>query len=317
VPVELLQGTLDLLIPPAIWIPADLLHQDILSSMKRRATVVLLEVVVAAAAFAQDGSRLTFEVASVRYAGSGDDGGLAVLRGGPGTDDPETIIWQRQPLSRLLVVAFHVDFDEITGPDWLGNMFYDVAAKVPRGTTKDQVRRMWQDLLAERFHLVSHFIKKDFPVYELSVDRNGPKLRKSGTGRWATDPRFAVPTAGAKMAIAGGPPRDLLLTFRNCSIAEFAQHIGWPLGTLRAGGWTPARVLDRTGVDGDYDFTMEFAGYWGPGGTDLRPLPDGQTDNAPGLFDALREQLGLKLDQRKAPLDVLVVDHLDKTPNGN
>jgi uncharacterized protein (TIGR03435 family) len=290
----------------------------ILSSMRLRATAALLEVVVATASFAQDGSRLTFEVASVRYAGSGELDGRSALRGGPGTDDPETITWKRQPLSRLLVVAFDVDFDQISGPEWLGSTFYDVAAKVPRGATKDQVRVMWQELLAERFHLVYHRIKKDFPVYELSVDRNGPKLRKAGTGPWPTDPRFAVPAAGAKMAIRNEPPRDRLLTFRNCSMADFAQLVGWPLGTLATtGGLTPGRVLDRTGIDGEYDFTVEFAGYWSPGGTDLKPLPDGQTDNAPGLFDAVREQLGLRLDERKAPLDVIVVDHADKTPTEN
>jgi uncharacterized protein (TIGR03435 family) len=62
---------------------------------------------------------------------------------------------------------------------------------------------------------------------------------------------------------------------------------------------------------------VEFAGYWSPGGTDLKPLPDGQTDNAPDLFDAVREQLGLRLDEKKAPLDVIVVDHADKTPTEN
>lgn len=283
--------------------------------MKWCATAVVL---VAGAAFAQDNSSPAFEVASVRYAGSGAvDGRIAVLNGGPGTDDPETITWRRQPLSRLLVTAFGVDFDQISGPDWLGSTFYDVAAKVPRDATKEQVRLMWQALLVERFHLVSHFTKRDFPVYELSVDRKGPKLRKAGTGPWPTDPRFATPASGAKMAISGAPPRNVLLTFRNCSMAELAQRIGWPLGTLQTNAFTPARVIDRTGLDGEYDFTMEFAGAWGSGGADLKPLPDGQTDTASGLVDAVREQLGLRLEEKKAALDVVVIDRLDKVPTEN
>jgi len=76
-------------------------------------------------------------------------------------------------------------------------------------------------------------------------------------------------------------------------------------------------VLDRTGLDGRYDFTLEFAGFRGPGGVFPLALADGESDTASTLVDALREQLGFKLDEKKTPLDVIVVDRVDKLPNDN
>ncbi len=70
-------------------------------------------------------------------------------------------------------------------------------------------------------------------------------------------------------------------------------------------------------MSGTYDFTFEFAGFMGPGGAFPPPLPDGETDTAPYLFNALRQQLGLTIEERKRPLDVLVVDHADKLPTDN
>jgi uncharacterized protein (TIGR03435 family) len=101
-------------------------------------------------------------------------------------------------------------------------------------------------------------------------------------------------------------------------MAELVQRLAWPLGTLgKSGGLTVGRVIDKTGLDGLYDFTLEYAGGWGPGGADPRPLPDGQSDTASTFFDAIRQQLGLQLKESKAPLDVLVVDHMDKVPTAN
>ena len=86
---------------------------------------------------------------------------------------PERITYQRLSLARLLITAYGLDYDQISGPAWLGTELYTVVAKVPPGSTKEQVKLMWQDLLAERFHLKTHLIKKDFPVYELSVAKVG------------------------------------------------------------------------------------------------------------------------------------------------
>lgn len=147
----------------------------------RRLILFLLLLAGSDTAVAQNPGSLRFEVASVKPAGPERDG-PAVYRVGPGTDDPERITFERQSMLRLLAVAYGVDWDQISGPPWLGTEYYAIDAKVPPGTTKEQVKLMWQSLLAERFNLKIHFATKDVSVYELSVAKNGPKLRKSGEG---------------------------------------------------------------------------------------------------------------------------------------
>ncbi len=87
------------------------------------------------------------------------------------------------------------------------------------------------------------------------------------------------------------------------------------LGDL--GGIANARIIDKTGLDGRYDFTLEYDGSVGARGAFYPPLPEGTLGSAPPLPDAVREQLGLKLDEKKAKVDVLVVDRFDKIPTGN
>jgi len=153
-------------------------------------------------------SPMKFEVASVRPAVRDEDA-PSFTRGGPGTSDPERITYQRQSLLRLLNVAYGLDFDQISGPDWIGRELYTIIAQVPPRATKGQVKLMWQQLLAERFHLKSHMIKKDFPVYELSVAKGGPKFHKSGEGPVKQETGFPVPRAGQKRGISVVPHETL------------------------------------------------------------------------------------------------------------
>jgi uncharacterized protein (TIGR03435 family) len=281
------------------------------------ALLVSLSALMSATALAQPPRTIKFEVASVKPAARDKDA-PSVMQGGPGTSDPERIVYQRQSLSRLLCVAYGIDFDQISGPSWLSTELYTVTAKVPPDATKEDLRLMWQDLLAERFHLKAHVIQKDFPVYELSVAKGGPKLQKSGEGPVKEEPGFPVPRAGEKWALSIAPPRNTRQTFRDYSMAELVQQLRWPLGaTAGTGTVAMGRIIDKTGLDGRYDFTLEFAGYRAPGGAFPPPLADGQTDTAPPLFDAVRQQLGLTLEQKKAPLDVLVVDSVDRAPAEN
>jgi uncharacterized protein (TIGR03435 family) len=292
-----------------------------LTAAKAAAAFLFVAAVESDSAIAQDSGSFKFEVASVkpaRQGGPGDDDIPSFMRGGPGTDDPGQITFQRQNLLRLITVAYGFDYDQISGPTWIGKELYTVVAKVPPGTTKEQVKLMWQNLLIERFQLKAHMVKGDFSVYQLSVAKGGPKLRKSGEGPAKEEPGFPVLAAGQKwgMSVAA---RNTRMTFRNYSMTEFAQQLRWPLSThFEAwGALALGRVVDKTGLDGQYDFTFEFAGRRGPGGAFPPPLPEGEVETAPGMFDALRQQLGLVLEEKKAPLDVLVVDHVDRVPTEN
>jgi uncharacterized protein (TIGR03435 family) len=277
----------------------------------------LFFLAAAVCATAQTTGDLKFEVASVKPAGPEHDG-PSVYRVGPGTDDPERIML-RQSMLRLLGVATGFDWDQISAPQWVSTEIYEVNAKVPPGTTKEQVKVMWQNLLAERFHLKFHFITKDFPVYELTVAKNGPKLRKSGAG-FVVEAGFPVPAAGSRHGLSLAPVRNVRQTFLGYSMAEFCQQLAWHVAAENQSGYvgymSVGRVVDKTGLPGAFDFTMEYAGRF-QSGAYPPPLPDGETDTAPFLFDALRQQLGLQLEEKKEKLPVLVVDHVDRVPAEN
>jgi uncharacterized protein (TIGR03435 family) len=276
-----------------------------------------------------------FELASVRPAGPDRDAASS-MRGGPGTSDPERITYERVSLLRLLSIAYGsatnnvltasnapsgLSWEQIVGPAWIASEQYSIAAKLPPGTTIEQVRLMWQGLLAERFNLKVHFTTNDFPVYELLVAQGGPKLRKAG-GPERQAPGFPVLRPGDKRGISVVPPRTVRLTFRDYSIKEFLEQLAFPLSSEGASGYEGylaiAKVSDKTGLDGLYDFTFEFAGRWGSaGGAFLPPLPNGETGTASDLFSALQQQLGLRLEEKKTNLPVLVVDHVDRVPTEN
>jgi uncharacterized protein (TIGR03435 family) len=258
-----------------------------------------------------------FELASVRRSGPPELGDSSSRHGGPGTADPENITYHRMAMVLFISEAYGVDYDQIFCPEWVGADNYEVKVKVPPGTSKEQLRLMWQDLLAERFHLKIHVERRPFPIYELSLAKGGVKFKPAGTNSIAPDPGFLEPAPGMKYAFKTSP-RNVKMICRGCSMADLALRLAWPLGTFTdSGGVTGARISDKTGLDGLYDFKLEFAGTNRPGGTLLPPLPDGQFDSAPPFFDAIREQLGLNLIEKKGLLDAVVVDHADKIPTEN
>ncbi|HTX33395.1 MAG TPA: TIGR03435 family protein [Bryobacteraceae bacterium] len=271
-----------------------------------------------------------FEVVSVKPAPQ-EPAGPTRGRGGPGTSDPGRITEPYTSLLRLIHGAYSpggagdplhsLDWDQISGPAWLSTEHYAIDAKLPPETTREDLRLMWQALLAERFHLQVHFTTRDFTVYELVVAKYGPKLRKTGEVPDKPPPGFPVVPPGAHRAMGQAPPRTIRYSFRDYPISDFVQLLAWPLteegAQMYAGAFTVAKVLDKTGLDGRYDFTFEFAGYMYAGGAYPRPLPDGRADTAPALFEALQQQLGLRLERTRAKLNVLVVDHVDKVPTPN
>ena len=142
----------------------------------------------ALAASAQTPQSPSFEVASVKSAApDGLDGPMAVIkgpaeeqmrfRGGPGSNDPGRIDYVGVTLKMLLKRAYDVSADQIVGPDWLDTERYDIVAKLPTGTGREQLPLMLQELLAERFQISLHRETKTLAVYSLTVAKNGPKLQ--------------------------------------------------------------------------------------------------------------------------------------------
>ncbi len=178
------------------------------------------------------------------------------------------------------------------GPAWMTTDMWDFVAKLPSGAPRDQeslyraTEQMLRTFLATEFKLKTHFVKKDYPVYNLVVAKGGLKLKPSETTE-----RGARPLPGG-------------IEFHHETLEEFASFLFCP-NCYRQAADRP--VFDKTGLTGYYDITL----HWAPAGT--------QTDASelgPSIFTALEEQLGLKLQPQKAPADFLVIDQAERpTPN--
>ncbi len=299
---------------------------------------------------AQDSS-FNFEVASVKPSGPAPatrNGDAMRLIGGPGSPDPEHLRYSRASMLRLLATSFLIQADQIAGPDWVktedGPDRFDIAANVPAGATREQMAAMMLNLLKERFHLAWHVEKKDFDVFELVVARNGSKLKAAEIpGTLPELPEgplninrgsdgFPILPAGSTMgegATADGhgsmylglqalngfqfvPPLGSRMpgmgltrfTLRNVTIK---QLIGFALRYMDS-----SHVMDRTGLTGNYDVKVAF-------GTGTRPgaSTDDASEPSPDVLNAFEKQLGLKFQKARAPLDVIVVDRIDKVPTDN
>jgi uncharacterized protein (TIGR03435 family) len=306
-----------------------------------------------AAAISADGP--TFEVASVKLAGR-DVPQPWTITGGPGTDDPGRFHAARIDMMSLLSRAFDVSTDQISGPAWIrdfvsGN-YYSVDAVIPPGATKDQFHQMLQDLLVKRYHLVFHREKRDFPGYELVVDKGGPKFKE--VTPTPVDPNAPPPDTRAMLSAPKGadgfPDYTGSRVFSQINsrtggtrtkyyertMEQFVSNLGFLIGSSQGKSVNDAylqpRVVDKTGLTGTYTFVLE---YYSAGLTNLAAslaatLPPAESgaqspaaasdpgDGLPNIFTAIQKQLGLRLDKVAAvSLDVIVVDSVDKVPTAN
>jgi uncharacterized protein (TIGR03435 family) len=261
----------------------------------------------------------TFEVASVKR--SGPDS-VRMSNGGPGTRDPELYTFKRAVLRDLVFNAYGLDFyrEQVAGPGWIDSEPYDVATRIPPGTTKDQFRLMLQGLLAERFKLQVHRESRVLPVYTLVVAKGGPKLTPSNVspGSVAAPPAASQDKDGFPVLPAG----------RAGMAASYSFGPSGPIAHWRAQGQTMAAfarmlsssslnagrpVIDKTGLDGKYDFTLAY------------DIPQRAEDGANpvasdpqlSIADAVEQQLGLRLIDTKQALDVIVVDRAERVPAEN
>ncbi len=254
-----------------------------------------------------------FEAASVKPSGPQS---VRNSDGGPGTRNPERFLFTGAVLRDLLFSAYGLDNyqQQISGPGWIDTEKYDIVVKIPPGATKEQFQQMLRSLLTERFRLVVHHETKLLPVYELVVGKNGTKLKES-----AEDPNAVAPGAGAPPVV--DHDRDgfpVLPAGRPGLISSFGPgpHSRWRASQQRISALTRSLgfptaagrfVIDKTGLTGKYDFTLEYDMQGGP------------PDDNPNLtiFDAVQQQLGLRLVDAKAPFDVVVVDRAERVPGQN
>jgi len=248
----------------------------------------------------------TFEVASVKPASPYKGGPIHIgTTGGPGTDDPTRLTFSNATLTMVLQRAFDLrDTEKINGPGWLNVDMYDIAATLPPSATKDQMRTMLQNLLAERFHMVWHREKQSLPAYVL--------VARKGRVRLAA-PKDSSSRASHKENTL---PGIRTITCGNCTVGEFVTMLGNPEGRF---------VFDETGLTGTYDFALTYEPVYdckgctlgGPDGASPPPLPPPLDQAPPVLSVALDQQLGLKLEKKQMPLDVIVIDRVDRVPVQN
>jgi len=209
--------------------------------------------------------------------------------------------------SLLYVVKFafgtYEDYRIVGAPKWLDSTTYDISAKIdattmdalkklPRDQRNRALEQMLQDLLAERFQFAAHRETKELPVYFLVIGKNGPKL-----------PEAKPDPSGPNNAHWSGPGMKdgiVALTAHNMTTQDLANYLKGP---------TSRTVLDKTGLTGTYEFTLRYTPD-----TAAQPQPGGA--DAPFLFTALQEELGLKLEPGKGPVEIIVIDHIER-PSGN
>lgn len=200
------------------------------------------------------------------------------------------------PLKLYLTAAFQVDSEQIAGPAWLDTERYELNAKAPKPSTLEELHIMLQNLLIERMKLRYHIERKEMPAYVLSVVKRGPKnltLHPDARGSDFSLERTVEQLIHVKWT-AHCAPMSLLTSWLD-------QEVHTP-------------VVDNTGLQGCWDFQMTF--LIGPA-----PVPGKETQmingvpvdtSGPRIFDALEEQLGLKLESKRAPVDTMVVDYAEQ-----
>lgn len=332
-------------------------------SGKRRATrfsAVLLGLALAVAV-APAQTKPTFEVASIRPTSMDMAQLAAQARSGQMPRVGAHIDGGRAEyvfvsLKELIVLAYKVKPYQITGPDWISNQRFDIAAKLPDGASRDDVPAMLQSLLEERFKLVLHRETKEHPVLALVVGKGGPKLKESPEAPKPIDPNAPLAsgerqvdgpdgpmrmtvnrgTGGATMNMGnkgtityGMDPatRSLKVEGSGVTMSGFADML---TGLSMAGGGL--QVKDMTGLTGYYQVAISFAmedlinmarsqGFAVPNraGDASGPALPGDAASTPAgstLFDAVHS-MGLSLESRKAMVEQLVIDQVEKTPTAN
>jgi uncharacterized protein (TIGR03435 family) len=242
---------------------------------------LMVLLLAAGVVFAQ---RPTYEAAEIKVNTSGSEGDSS--KGTLGQ-----LLMHNMTLKSLIERAYTVNPYQVLGADWLGNVRFDIAAKYPADTQPGDRDLMLRTLLEDRLMLGAHRETREMPGYVLGVVKSGFKLKPvgPGPGDWSSH---------------GGAVRTLTAT--KLSMKDFTKFLTRNLGQT---------VADKTGVDGVYDFEIK----WSRDDLDIAVAAPATGEHvhpseAPSLFKVLQDQLGLKLQPQKVPVEVIVVDHAERSP---
>ena len=213
------------------------------------------------------------------------------------------------PLKELMVLAWRIQPYQISGgPPWIASERFDISAKPEHTPNDGELQLMLQGMLADRFQLITHRETRELTVYALVLARKdgklGPKLTEAKEGG-CTMPDFTRPPAQPPVRNCGQQmmsPRSLSAVA--APISQIVPALARMLGRT---------VIDKTGLIGKYDISLE----WTPDESQMAMLPPDApkptSDGAgPSIFTAIQEQLGLKLEAQKGPVEILVIDRVEK-----
>jgi len=247
----------------------------------------------ATAAFGQsaDAPAPAFDVASVKVSQPGTAGGPR--RRENIQVSPGTVTMRNVNLKSSIRWAWHVSEYQVTGPDWLDSERYEIAGKAAGPATEEQLRLMTQTLLRERFKLALHCQTKDFAVYVLVAGKNGPKVHES-----TTEGETSIETNQKQMSVS----------VQRAPVSQLVEMLS---NVLRA------PVIDMTGLKGRYDVSLNVAKYAADMAAPGKSVESTPMDPQALIALVLQGELGLKLEAKKMPLDLLIVDHAEKVPVEN
>ena len=252
-------------------------------------------------------------------------------------------------LADLIQAAYKVKNYQVSGPDWMKEQRFDILAKMPDGASKDDVPAMLQALLAERFKLTIHREDKEHPVYALVVGKGGPKLKESppdseavpekepqgGTVIEAGDQKVRVTQDGkGGTVVHGGPNGNVHATMSNGVMHMEQDKVTLATLAEMLSRFVDRPVVDMTGLKGNFDITLDLTmqdmmnaaraagvalpmpGGAASGAASSKPSDAASDPGESSIFTTI-QQLGLKLEARKLPVETIMVDHLEKLPTEN
>lgn len=266
---------------------------------------------------------LRFEVASVKLAAPGPAVPGPRSSGIPGPDNKDPGRFRaRLNLLNLILTAWDIPVYRMADPDDRFTLQVQIEAKMPVDTTREQFDVMLQNLLADRFGLKVHWASRQIDMYHLLAAKGGPKLKlaapDSPEGANDASPKgnpfpprvgpdgFPIPPAGNGLWMGGTASGKMALRGHNETGAEMAKTIG-----VRS---LDGPMTDATGLTGRYDYTIFWSGPATSAALGFNPAVD---PDGPSIFEAVQDQLGLKIEKRKGPVQMLVVDHIEQKPTDN